>query len=61
MDPESLLRTLQVALGIGLVIFVHEAGHFLAAHVAALSNKPLPAERERFVRAVLKAVARDAP
>jgi len=31
MDPESLLRTLQVALGIGLVIFVHEAGHFLAA------------------------------
>ena len=31
MDPAALLRTLQVALGIGMVIFVHEAGHFLAA------------------------------
>ncbi|RAH96997.1 DNA repair protein RecO [Acuticoccus sediminis] len=33
-------------------------GYFLAAHVAALANKPLPPERERFVRAVLRAVAR---
>ncbi len=30
MSPE-LLRILLVAVGIGLVIFVHEAGHFLAA------------------------------
>ncbi|MCP5021537.1 MAG: RIP metalloprotease RseP [bacterium] len=30
MSPE-ILRTLQVALGIGMVIFVHEMGHFLAA------------------------------
>lgn len=33
--------------------------HFLAAHVAALANKALPEERERFVRAVVKAVARE--
>ena len=30
MSPE-ILRILQVALGIGMVIFVHEMGHFLAA------------------------------
>ncbi|MDF1838625.1 MAG: site-2 protease family protein, partial [Planctomycetota bacterium] len=30
MSPE-ILRTLQVALGIGMVIFVHEMGHYLAA------------------------------
>jgi regulator of sigma E protease len=33
MDFESILRVLQVALGIGLVIFVHELGHFLAARL----------------------------
>lgn len=31
MDALELLRILQVVFGIGLVIFVHEAGHFLAA------------------------------
>lgn len=31
MDISSILRIAQVALGIGLVIFVHELGHFLAA------------------------------
>ena len=34
-------------------------GHFLAAHVTALANRPLPEPRERFVRAVVKAVARE--
>ena len=29
----ELLRTLQVIFGIGLVIFVHEAGHFIAARL----------------------------
>ena len=33
MDFESLLRILQVGLGIGLVIFVHELGHFVAARM----------------------------
>lgn len=33
-------------------------GHFLATHVAGLVNKPLPEPRERFVRAVVKAIAR---
>lgn len=43
----DLFRVLQVALGIGLVIFVHEAGHFLAArwcgvrvHVFSLGMGP---------------------
>jgi regulator of sigma E protease len=33
MDLLSLWRILQVVLGIGLVIFVHEAGHFFAARL----------------------------
>jgi regulator of sigma E protease len=33
MELSEALRYLQVALGIGLVIFVHEAGHFIAARV----------------------------
>lgn len=33
-------------------------GHFLATHVAGAANRPLPAARERFVRAVVKAVSR---
>lgn len=33
MDLLSLWRILQVVLGIGLVIFVHEAGHFFAARM----------------------------
>lgn len=33
MDFESILRIVQVTLGIGLVIFVHELGHFLAARL----------------------------
>ena len=33
MDSFDLLRALQAALGIGLVIFVHELGHFLAARI----------------------------
>lgn len=35
-------------------------GHFLAAHVAGAANRPLPEPRERFVRAVVKALARQA-
>lgn len=35
-------------------------GHFLATHVAGLANKPLPPQRERFVRAVVKAIDRSA-
>ena len=31
MSPADLLNVIQVVLGIGLVIFVHEAGHFMAA------------------------------
>ncbi len=31
MEPLAIWRILQVVLGIGLVIFVHELGHFLAA------------------------------
>ncbi|MBL6754820.1 MAG: site-2 protease family protein [Planctomycetes bacterium] len=31
MSPADIINVLQVVLGIGLVIFVHEAGHFLAA------------------------------
>ncbi|ORE94312.1 DNA repair protein RecO [Stappia sp. 22II-S9-Z10] len=34
-------------------------GHFLSAHVAGEANKPLPEARERFVRAVIKAVGRE--
>lgn len=34
-------------------------GHFLAKHVAALANRPVPEPRERFVRAVTKAIARE--
>ncbi|MFT5285483.1 MAG: regulator of sigma E protease [Planctomycetota bacterium] len=33
MDLTEILRVLQVVLGIGLVIFVHEAGHFIAARI----------------------------
>ena len=33
MDFPELLRVLQVVFGIGLVIFVHEAGHFIAARI----------------------------
>ncbi len=33
MDSFDLFRALQAALGIGLVIFVHEFGHFLAARL----------------------------
>jgi regulator of sigma E protease len=33
MDLLSLWRILQVVLGIGLVIFVHELGHYLAARI----------------------------
>ncbi len=33
MDLSSIPQYLQVVLGIGLVIFVHEAGHFLAARL----------------------------
>lgn len=36
MEPEKLLIYLQVALGIGLVIFVHELGHFLAARLCGV-------------------------
>ncbi|MCF3936337.1 DNA repair protein RecO [Acuticoccus sp. M5D2P5] len=34
-------------------------GHFIAAHVAALVDKAVPEPRERFVRAVVKAIARE--
>jgi DNA repair protein RecO (recombination protein O) len=34
-------------------------GHFLAKHVAALADRPVPEARERFVRAVVKALARE--
>lgn len=33
-------------------------GHFFAAHIAGLANKPMPEPRQRFVRAVVKAMAR---
>lgn len=33
-------------------------GHFLAVHVAGLAGKPVPEPRERFVRSVVKAIAR---
>ncbi len=33
MDFIQILRIVQVVLGIGLVIFVHEAGHFIAARI----------------------------
>ena len=33
MDFTEILRIAQVILGIGLVIFVHEAGHFIAARI----------------------------
>jgi len=36
MDPIALWRILQVVLGIGLVIFVHEAGHYFAARLCGV-------------------------
>jgi regulator of sigma E protease len=36
VEPEKLLIYAQVALGIGLVIFVHELGHFLAARACGV-------------------------
>ncbi len=33
-------------------------GHFLETQVAGLANRPMPAQRERFVRSVVKAIAR---
>jgi regulator of sigma E protease len=33
MDLDTLYRSLQMVLGIGLVIFVHELGHFIAARM----------------------------
>jgi DNA repair protein RecO (recombination protein O) len=45
-DPEG------VAAGFRLT------GHFIAKHVAALANRPVPEPRERFVRAVTRAIAR---
>lgn len=36
MEGFDILRILQVVLGIGLVIFVHEAGHFLAARLCGV-------------------------
>ncbi|MEM7695104.1 MAG: DNA repair protein RecO [Pseudomonadota bacterium] len=33
-------------------------GYFVSTNIAALANKPLPPERERFVRAVVKALPR---
>ena len=35
-DLASALRILQVALGIGMVIFIHEAGHFIAARLCGV-------------------------
>jgi regulator of sigma E protease len=36
MDLDSVFRILQVVLGISLVIFVHELGHFLAARLCGV-------------------------
>lgn len=36
MEPDKLVIYAQVALGIGLVIFVHELGHFLAARACGV-------------------------
>ena len=36
MEPEKLLIYAQVAIGIGLVIFVHELGHFIAARLCGV-------------------------
>ncbi len=36
MDTLQILRILQVALGIGAVIFVHEMGHFIAARLCGV-------------------------
>ena len=36
MDLDSLWRFAQMVLGIGLVIFVHELGHFLAARLCGV-------------------------
>lgn len=35
-------------------------GHFLATHVAGAAHRPIPEPRERFVRAVVKAIGRTA-
>ena len=36
MDPAKILIYAQVAFGIGLVIFVHELGHFIAARLCGV-------------------------
>ena len=36
MDFAEITRMLQVALGIGAIIFVHELGHFLAARLCGV-------------------------
>ena len=36
MDSINLLYAAQMAFGIGLVIFVHEAGHFIAARLCGV-------------------------
>ena len=38
-DPVGFVRILGVCLAIGLVIFLHELGHFLAAKWAGVSEK----------------------
>jgi regulator of sigma E protease len=36
MDFDTIWRLLQMVLGVGLVIFVHELGHFLAARACGV-------------------------
>ncbi|WP_420393054.1 DNA repair protein RecO [Acuticoccus sp.] len=57
--PDFLKRDVPVDAG-SLADGYRLTGHFLATHVAGLANKPLPPARERFVRAVLRALARHA-
>ena len=53
VDPSVTVDAASIAEGYRMT------GHFLATNVAGLANRRMPEARERFVRAVVKALARE--
>ncbi|WP_108659035.1 DNA repair protein RecO [Acuticoccus kandeliae] len=57
--PAFMLDHAAVADSESVAAAFRTTGHFLSTQIAALVNKHLPEPRERFVRAVVKAIARE--
>ena len=57
--PDFLIDADAPATAAGVADGFRLTGHFLGTHVAGPANKPLPPARERFVKAVVRALARE--